>query len=345
MRRIALLSFYCFLFINLVFSVQGLAQKGMLQPIAIAFYNLENLYDTINDPNVDDEEFLPQSPLKWTNTRYRHKLVNQARVIASIGNEETGSGPAIIGLAEVENRQVLEDLIHTPPLDKSGYAIIHFDSPDQRGIDVALLYNPRLFKPLSTTSNRLKVSFDSAFRTRDQLVVTGKLAGKTLSVIVNHWPSRRSKTEYRAAAARLTKHLCDSLMQHFEKASIVVMGDLNDDPADSSVSKVLGARASVDELGSRDLYNPMWQLLTTGTGSLQYRGVWNLFDQIIVSEAMVNPVGPSWKFLKAGVFKADYMFEQQGKYAGCPLRTFAGKNYLGGYSDHLPAYIILSKQK
>lgn len=315
---------------------------------AIAFYNVENLFDTINDPNVNDVEFLPTAKNEWTSERYKTKLSNIAGVISRIGDELVPGGPAVIGLCEIENRGVLQDLINTPPLDELGYDFVHYDSPDRRGIDLALLYQKDAFKVTNSTSNRLYMPGRDNFYSRDQLVVTGELYGDAISVIVNHWPSRYSGPEYREAAAKLSRRLSDSLAKEHQNAKIFIMGDFNDDPIDRSVHKILGAKSYPDSYTEQsdegDLYNPMWPLFKEGIGSLAYRGLWNLFDQIIFSAPVVNaPEG--WRFEKAKVYNADYLKEQDGPYAGYPFRTYAGGAYTGGYSDHFPVYLFLTKDK
>lgn len=328
----------------IAFTVQACGQNSKGHRTVVAFYNIENLFDTIDDPKTDDAQFLPDGFYEWTPERYAAKLSNMAKAIAGIGSEIYADGPAIIGLAEMENYQVLEDLINTPPLDKLGYQIVHYDSPDERGIDVALLYKPGAFKVINSTSNRLVIPGEPKFFTRDQLVVTGELDGDLINVIVNHWPSRRSAPEYRKAAARLSLHLSDSLDRVQKNAKTFIMGDLNDDPTDSSVFVVLGAKGMKDQVKKQGLFNPMWQIHHEGYGTLEYRGNWNLFDQIIVSEELISPKGKGWKFEKAAIYSPPFLKEQTGKYAGNPWRTYVGKKYLGGYSDHLPVYLILEKK-
>jgi len=332
------------LLVVFILTTQACAQKKTYLATTVAFYNVENLFDTIDDPRTNDAEFLPAGSNRWTAQRYQVKLQNMASVIADIGSEVVKGGPAIIGLSEVENRGVLEDLIRTAPLDALGYDIVHYDSPDRRGIDVALLYKPSVFKVVNSTSNRLTLPWRSDFYTRDQLVVTGELHGELLSVIVNHWPSRASGPEYREEAAKLSRSLSDSLARVHPNAKIMIMGDLNDDPVDRSVAKALGAEGRTNKVKPGGLYNPMWQLFRDGIGSLAYRDAWNLFDQIIISEPLLNS-NDGWKLHKARVYNEKYLIQKEGPYAGYPFRTFAGGAYAGGYSDHLPVYLILVKEK
>lgn len=299
------------LILSIFSSLQSCAQEKKYLATTIAFYNVENLFDTIDDPNTNDAEFLPGGANRWTPQRYQAKLENMARVIAGIGNEMVKGGPAIIGLSEIENRGVLEDLINTPPLKELGYEIVHYDSPDRRGVDVGLIYKPSVFKVTNSTSNRLYMPGRTDFFSRDQLVVSGELLGEPISVIVNHWPSRRSGPEYREEAAKLSRHLSDSLMKAHKNAKIFVMGDLNDDPIDRSVAKVLGAKGKPADVKKGDLFNPMWQLHRDGIGSLAYRDAWNLFDQIIVSEPVLND-SKGWKLHKAKVYNDTFLLQKDG---------------------------------
>lgn len=311
--------------------------------VCVAFYNIENLFDTIDSPDTDDREFLPDGTNKWDGRKYRSKLENIAKVIGMIGEEMIPGGPGIIGLAEVENRLVLEDLIQTPPLRGKGYGIVHFDSPDYRGVDVAMLYKYSAFRVQHAVAVPMYMPGRERFRTRDQLVVSGLIDGEMVHVIVNHWPSRRSGPEYRAAAASVTRRIVDSLDKAYKDAKIIVMGDLNDDPTDPSVANILGARGNKKELNPGDLFNPMLKLFRDGVGSLAYRDSWNLFDQIIVSQPFVDKSKRGLKLHQTRVFTRKFLLNQEGQYAGYPFRTFAGGAYTGGYSDHLPVYIILVK--
>ncbi len=310
----------------------------------IAFYNIENLFDTIDDPYKNDAEFLPNGMNQWTSVRYNRKLENMAYVINQIGGEILKGGPTILGLSEIENRTVIEDLINTPPLKGLGYDIVHFDSPDKRGVDVGLIYKKAAFQVTNSTSNRLTMPGKTDWYTRDQLVVSGLLDGEMIHIIVNHWPSRAAGSEYREAAAALSLRLSDSLRKIDPNAKIFIMGDLNDDPTDPSVYKVLGARSKEKEVKSDGLYNPMFKLHQQGIGSLAYRDAWNLFDQIIVSYPLISKEDNGWKYYKAGVFNQKFMLQKDGPYAGYPFRTFAGGAYAGGYSDHFPTYVFVVKK-
>lgn len=309
----------------------------------IAFYNLENLFDTVDDPNTNDAEFLPNGLNRWDSKRYAHKLDNMAFVISQIGDEIIKGGPTLLGVSEIENRKVLEDLINTPPLKGMGYEIVHYDSPDKRGVDVGLLYRKSAFAVTNSTSNRLKMPGKTDWFTRDQLVVSGILDGEKIHIIVNHWPSRASGSEYREAAAALSLALSDSIRKDDSDAKIFIMGDLNDDPVDISVSKVLGARGKENDVKDGGLFNPMYKLFQKGIGSLAYRDAWNLFDQIIISDPLLDKSNKGWRFYSANVFNRNFLLQKDGPYAGYPFRTFAGGAYAGGFSDHFPTYLFIVK--
>lgn len=340
MKNVLLLSAFLVL---LTFT--GTAQKSKLA--TIAFYNTENLYDTIDQPNVDDTEFTPGAPSKWNTVRYQLKIQHISEVLSKIGVEQVGEMPLAIGLAEVENRGVVEDLIHSTALKSANYGIVHFDSPDKRGIDVALIYRQDLFKVTATHTAPLKIDSLPKFSTRDQLVVSGIFDNKPLHFIVNHWPSRSGgearSVALRNAAARLCRSLADSLMEIDPKAKIIIMGDLNDDPTNESITKYMKAKSSKHATHRRDLFDPMIKLFSDGNGTLEYRGKWNLFDQFLVSSGLVNAPKKEYHFSAGMIYKESYLLEQVGQYKGSPWRTYAGTKYLGGYSDHLPSYILIEK--
>lgn len=331
------------LLISAIF-ITHLSAQEKAKVACIAFYNIENLFDTIDSPNTNDVEFLPTGTNKWTSKRYQKKLENMAFVINQIGDEVIKGGPTLLGVSEIENKDVLVDLINTPPLKGMGYDIVHYDSPDKRGVDVGLLYKKGAFKVINSTSNRLTMPGRDDWFSRDQLVVTGELDGELIHVIVNHWPSRGAGPEYRAAAGALSRALADSLQAIHKDAKIFIMGDLNDDPTDPSVYKVLGAKGKESEVKENCLFNPMWKLHMNGIGSLAYRDSWNLFDQIIISKPLLGNKGSGWKFHQAKVFNRRFLLQEDGPYRGYPFRTFAGGAYAGGYSDHFPVYLFLIKK-
>ncbi len=318
----------------------------------IAFYNLENLFDPADDPLTFDDDRTPNGKDRWTQEIYEKKLKNMARVISEIGFDLTKNAPAIIGVAEIENRKVLDDLVNDPLLLSKEYGVVHFDSPDRRGIDVALLYQKALFKPKNTKPYEL-VMYDNQTNkrvyTRDQLVVSGYLDGDLMHFIVNHWPSRRggaSRSSYkRKKAAQLNTKIIDSLFAMNPYAKIITMGDFNDDPNSPSVKKILDAKSSKKDVGLKGFYNPFAKLLKKGAGSLAWADSWNLFDQIIISQSWLKNEYTSYRFYKAGVCNKKYLTTSQGKYKGYPFRSFANGAYTEGYSDHYPVYMYIIKQK
>ncbi len=329
----------------------AIAQKATYKVGLIGFYNLENLFDTINDPNVNDEEFLPGGTKNYTGKIYLDKLNHLASVLSKIGTDLSPDGLSIIGNAEVENEGVLKDLVNEPLLKSRNYQIVHFDSPDERGIDVAMLYNPKYFTLIKKESlNVHLMNSDSTERkTRDVLFVYGKYDGEDIFVFVNHWPSRRGGEEVsapgRARAAGVCKAKIDSITAKNPDAKIVVMGDLNDDPVSPSVAVVLGAKGEKNMVGKGGLYNPWVTPYKQGIGTLAYNDSWNLFDQIMVSEAFLNKSNPGYFFNKAEIFSRPWMLQTSGRYKGYPKRTFDFDNYIGGYSDHFPTYIVLLKKQ
>jgi hypothetical protein len=316
----------------------------------IAFYNLENLFDTIDTPGVLDEEFTPDGPNKWIGARYLEKINNMALAISRIGEDDGWQGgPAVLGVSEIENRSVLEDLVAHPLLKDSNYQIVHYDSPDRRGVDVALLYRPRFFRVTASASPSLDLKDESGERifTRDQLVVSGVFDDEPMHFIVGHWPSRSggelTTRPRRVTAATQSRRLVDSLMTLDPMAKIFVMGDLNDDPINESVRKYLRAGGDPDHLKKGELFNTMFPLFRMGIGSLYYRDGVNLFDQIIITPSLIGTDYSSYKFLHARVFNASFLVQKDGQYKGYPLRSFVGTVWQGGFSDHFPVYIVIVK--
>lgn len=342
LKKLLILSLFI---INL--GVSHAQQKKLYRVSCIGFYNLENLFDTI--PGSNDTEFTPDGVNRWNSERYYHKLDNMSDVISQIGGEMFPGGPVILGVSEIENRSVLEDLVATPKLKASGYSIVHYDSPDRRGVDVGLLYRPEFFKVTSSRSVFLSIPDDSTFRTRDQLVVSGMLEGEQIHVIVNHWPSRRGGEKrsmpLRMAAAKLTKSIVDSIQRVEPNAKIIIMGDLNDDPNCESIEKGLGAKSDAKKLKTGELFNAMYGLYRDGIGTLAYRDSWNLFDNLIISQPLMGEDKSSWVFFKSKIFNKPFIQQQSGQYAGYPYRTYVGNTYSGGYSDHFPVYLFLIKEK
>lgn len=311
---------------------------------SVAFYNVENLFDTVPDPGKNDAEYLPYGANRWNTEKYTAKLNNIARVLGELTREKTPQGPAAIGLAEVENRYALNDLVAAcAAVAPVKYGIVHFEGEDKRGIDCALLYDPRQFKPgKSVLIPHKPLNNDKTHKTRGFLLVQGKIAKEPVCFIVNHWPSRGAAAPARIWAARQVRMITDSLATVNPKLKIIVMGDMNDDPMDESMVKALGARKTVAEVGEGDFYNPWWSTLEDEDhGTLLYRGKWNLFDQIVLSRTLLDAAG--LKYDSHEIFSRDYLFQQKGKYKGYPFRTHGGREWLNGYSDHLPTVIYLRK--
>ncbi len=327
-------------------------EKKKFKIHTVAFYNLENLFDTINDPLKYDEAS-PIMEMNETNRAevYENKVRNMAKVVADIGYEDTKNTPAIIGVSEVENRQVLVDLVNDPQLLSKDYGIIHYDSPDKRGIDVALLYQKSLFKPITTSSHELLIYDDLTRKrvyTRDQLLVTGELEGDLIHVIVNHWPSRsggeaRSRSK-RVGAAKLNKRLIDSLQSIDPYAKIITMGDLNDNPTNASIKDVLKAERKAKKVKLKGVFNPMEEFFKQGLGSNAYRDAWSLFDQILITQPLLEKDYSSFRFYKAGIFNKSYLTNKHGRYKGYPLRSFDYGGFTDGFSDHFPVFVYLIKE-
>lgn len=316
-----------------------------VQVAGIAFYNFENLFDTIpNNPEGRDLEFTPGGQRQWDGRKYRIKVHNLAYAISQFKTRLTPYGPAIIGVSEIENRSVMEDVVNEPELRDLNLQIVHHDSPDARGVDVGLIYNPRYFRVENVTNHRLTAV---PFRTRDQMCVVGSLLGQQIAVIVNHWPSRLGGQEQsepnRMAAAELCRTIADSLWRVNPDMGVIIMGDLNDDPQDRSCAQVLGALKNADKVDNHGFYNPWWRMLDRGIGTLAYRSQWNLFDQIIISGNLVHSPENRWNFYEARVLNFDFLKDTEGNRQGYPKRTYASGSFLGGYSDHFPTEIFLRR--
>ncbi len=333
-----------FLLVSLFFI--GVQAQKKLGIYSVAFYNVENLFDTERDETINDEEFTPTGANAWTPEKYNKKLNNMAFVMSKLAREHCPAGPAAIGVAEIENRRVLEDLIQTGDMAAMGLDIVHYDSPDRRGVDVALLYNPLLFQVLSSHPYRYVHPEKPDYTTRDQLLVSGLLAGEPVHLIVAHWPSRYGgkSSDMRERAASLTRQIVDSLYQAETDPKIIFMGDLNDDPVDKSCRVVLDAKRKQSEVRPGGLYNTMWGFYDKGIGTLSYQGKWSLFDQIIISEPLLGKDRSTLKFWKSEIFNRDYLIQKEGKNKGYPLRTFSGNTFINGYSDHFPVIIYLVKE-
>ncbi len=320
---------------------------------AIGFYNLENLFDTIVDPNPDlilQDDFTPEGQKNWNTAKYNEKLGNMAKVIRQIGTEVTPDGLAVLGVCEIENRSVLEDLVKTDSLKDRNYQIVHYDSPDYRGIDVGFLYNPKYFTVTSSKTYAVKIPGNDKWTTRDELLVSGELDGERMHFIICHWPSRRGGEKQsrpkRILAAQVAKRITDSIQQAEPGAKIVIMGDMNDDPLSPSIKESLGAKRKWKNLEDKDLYNPMEDLHRYGIGTHFWRDNPNVFDMLIVSSGFVAKKSDfsSYSFYKAKVFSKPYMIQETGNWSNYPFRTYAGGSYSGGYSDHFPVYMFVVKE-
>ncbi|MCM1150515.1 MAG: endonuclease/exonuclease/phosphatase family protein [Alistipes sp.] len=327
----------------------GIAQK----PYKVVFYNFENLFDTINDPDVLDEEFTPEGLKKWNSVKYNKKIGNLEHVLFDIAAEDRDF-PVVVGVSEIENRNVMEDVIARPKLLPANYRIVHFDSPDARGVDVGFYYRPDLFKLEGSEPIPFRMPELPNFRTRDFVTMWGTIEGEPFFFLVSHWPSRLGGKEAsdpkRMAAARQVRAIVDSVQRVNPATKVVVMGDLNDDATDDSIVEGLSAQGRIKDLQPGDMFNPFIALLRAGYGTLAYRDAWNLFDNIIVSYNLVDapagtlrllPVGKS-KFY-GGIFRRSYMIQKEGQYKGYPLRTFVGNDFQNGFSDHFPVYIYIGK--
>lgn len=370
------------------------AQQQEYKVGVIGFYNLENLFDTVDDPDKWDEQFLPDGDYNYTEEIYAEKLDHLSDVIALLGKDMSPDGVSVLGVSEVENRRVLEDLVKEPELKDRNYQIVHHESPDERGVDVALLYNPTYFKVIHSKALFVDLEGDDGKDeqqeheeeehddeeddaeeededeneeeeeeeeeddededeeddtnyTRDVLWVYGEFDGEPTHIFVNHWPSRRggevASSPLREKAAAVAAGVIDSLMKADPDTRVIVMGDLNDDPVNKSVSKVLGAKPSEKKTKEGELYNPWYKLYKKGIGTLAWRDAWNLFDQIIISEAYLDKDQEGYFFYQPVVFNKKFLTQQTGRYKGYPFRAYVGGQYQGGYSDHFPVFIYLLK--
>lgn len=355
-------------------SLLAFAQSGekRYRLYGVAFYNVENLFDTLHDAGKNDYEYLPDGKNAWGKMKYEAKLHNMARVISELCTDKIPAGPAVIGLSEVENRSALNDLVRQPAIAGRNYQVVHVDGPDRRGVDCAFLYNPRQFQLEShmlvpyyyKSEEQPDVDFgfyadndgrvraygelrgDTTHITRGFLVMTGRLAGERMHFIVCHWPSRAAGSEARERGGEQVRQLKEALLKQDPGSKVVIMGDMNDDPNDKSMRQALGCKhKAADARRDNDLFNPWWHTLyKVGQGTLFYDGKWNLFDQIVFTGNCLGDDRSSLKYFKHEIFVRDYLFQQEGRYKGNPLRTHAGGVWLNGYSDHLPVYVYFVKQ-
>lgn len=341
---------FAFLLVALLgLSISAGAQK-QFGLYAVGFYNLENLFDTVHDAGKNDYEFLPNGSYHWDKNKYENKLKNMARVLCDMGTDKLPMGASIVGVSEVENSKALDDLVAQPNMVERGFKYVHIEGPDKRGVDCALIYNPKFFTVNKTfLQPYIYEDGDTTHATRGFLTVQGDLAGDPLTVIVCHWPSRGATSYYREMGGRQVRHLVDSIQRADKEQRIIVMGDMNDDPDNASMAKELRAVRSMKKMKDDEFYNPWWDVLrSNGQGTLSYQGGWNLFDQIVMSKNLLDIKGnKDYRHLKLynyHIFRRDYLIQQEGKYKGSPKRTTSGGVWLNGYSDHLPTVTYFVKE-
>lgn len=328
-----------------------------LQVRCIAFYNLENLFDTIHDEGKNDYEYLPDGGMKWTALKYEHKIHNMAYAISQLGTDIDPRGAMCVGVAEVENLRCLEDLCQeiNSKYDRN-YKPILIEGPDRRGVDVGFLYNPDLFKPVNVRGHELKAHYTDGgvVKSRLQLLISGYIIGQgspeKIHITVNHWPSRYggelTSRPTRDTAAMLARQIFDSIYQKEPRAKIILMGDLNDDPYNHSCAVIMNAKKNREDVPEQGFFNTMWKHLDNGTGTLAYQGSWNLFDQIMISEPLLNEKLESgkWTYWKSQIFNKPFLTVQEGKFKGNPLRTTQSGVWQDGYGDHYPTMIYLIRK-
>ena len=340
-----------FMLLMLVLVSTAASAQTKLNGYAVGFYNLENLFDYTHDEGKNDYEFLPDGSYHWNEMKYTHKLHNMARVLSEMGTDKIPDGCAFIGVSEVENAHCLTDLVAQPALKARGFKFCHIEGPDRRGVDCALLYNPKYFtvKNVKLVPYVPELAKDSTFKTRGFLTVSGELADEHVTVIVCHWPSRFQGSFYRETAGKEVRVLKDSLLRDDPNVKVFVMGDMNDDPTNKSMHEGLCAKEDIDKVKAGEMYNPWYNTLVLGhTGTLKYNGSWNLFDQIVMTPNLLNQNGKkdftTLKYISHQIFRRDYLFQDTGKYKGNTKRTTAGGVWLDGYSDHLPVVVYLAKE-
>lgn len=322
-------------------------QQKQYSIAAVAFYNLENFFNPEDNPDTNDDDFTPAGSHRYTEEIFQQKAKNMAKVIAQLGMEHTPDGAALIGVCEIEDDRVLKVLLSQSALKQRNYRYIRFDGPDRRGINVALIYNPKYFKLLSAKPITVNLKYAGGGLTRDVLFVKGILQGDTVFVLVNHWPSRSggeaASAPKRAAAAEVNRQAVEQILAQNADAKIILMGDLNDDPVSSSVLKILGATGNKAKVMKGILYNPWTQFYEQGIGTLGHNDKWNLFDQIIISAAWLSNNTGHWQYYKSSVFDKDFLRNSFGRYKGYPYRSYNGNKWINGYSDHFPTIIYLIK--
>ena len=356
-----LLSISLILLLSVASSCYGAGKKTYV----IGFYNLENLFDTYHDDGKNDYEYLPDGGNQWTEAKYAKKLSNMARVIAAM-KDDNKRWHTVLGVSEIENRHVLEDLVIEPAIAAANYQIVHYDGPDRRGVDVALLYKPEQMTvvesesiPFDFNSQKITFSMDKEaqenFRTRDILMVHGIIDGEHFAFYVCHLPSRigGKGQDLRARGGEIIYEHSLKMMQKYPGIKCVVMGDMNDNPTDDSMAVYLHGKEKIEDVGEEDYFSPFVSMLKAGYGSLAYRGEWNIYDCILCNQALckapkgtlqIQPIIKKGKKQFYGrIFNKPFMVNQSGQYKDTPFRTFSGGAFIGGYSDHYPTYIVIQK--
>ncbi|MBO4340550.1 MAG: endonuclease/exonuclease/phosphatase family protein [Bacteroidales bacterium] len=329
----------------------------------IGFYNLENLFDTYHDDGKNDYEYLPDGGNEWTEVKYRKKLQNMARVIEAM-KKDNGVWHTVLGVSEVENRHVLEDLVAEPAIASANYQIVHYDGPDRRGVDVALLYDPKKMTlvesesiPFTFEGSSIKFSMNKEeqanFRTRDILMVHGVIDGEHFAFYVCHLPSRigGKGQDTRARGGEIAYQHAMKMMQKYPGINCVIMGDMNDNPFDPSMAKYMHGLKDINKVTDKDFFSPFWSMLEAGYSTLYYRGEGNIYDCILVNNNLAHAPKGTFQIQKitkkkfyGRVFSKPFMTNQSGQYKGTPFRTFSNGAFVGGYSDHYPTYIIIKKK-
>ena len=336
---------------------------GPKRSYVIGFYNLENLFDTYHDDGKNDYEYLPDGANQWTEVKYEKKLHNMASVIRAM-KDENKVWHTILGVSEIENRHVLEDLVSQPEIAEANYQIVHYDGPDRRGVDVALLYKPEQFTvlesrsiPFNFDSDEIEFSMDEEqqnwFRTRDILMVRGMLNGEMFAFFVDHRPSRIGGKggDLRSRGGEIMYDESMKLMEKYPGIKIVAMGDMNDNPTDDSMAVYMHGREKIEDVKEEDFFSPFVSMLKAGYGSLAYRGEWNIYDILVVNSNLVKaPAGSLTirpivkKKFYGRIFSTPWMRQDEGQYKDQPKRTFSNGVFTNGYSDHFPTYIVVSNK-
>lgn len=345
MRKLFLL---CYVVICFLGSAQELDRTRPYYLAAIGFWNVENLYDTLNDPFKNDEDFTPEGINKWVGERYWTKIDHLATVISQMATDITPDGLAMLGLCEIENKSVVKDLIQSRHLKKRNYQLVHIEGPDARGVDPSFIYNPSYFSLKKALVYHVRLVSDSAHKTRDILVLSGNFGGESMAVLVNHWPSRRGgellSRANRNGAAKIARQIADSITKDNPQTKILIMGDLNDDPVNESVKKYLGTFSDLKKPKEGLFFNPMEKLYKQGTGTLAWQDSWNLFDQIILNKPWFPTDFKTWQYYQVRIYNKEFLKTDYGNFKGYPFRTYSGGAYTAGYSDHFASYIIVAKE-